>query len=218
MTPRGAALPAMLAAAVLCVFAGATPASAAERSHVVEGQHLRLVSTADPEAMRGMLPGSVAIWDVSISADAPEPGVIDIALGGSGELPLEVDVRGCAEAWTADGCPAGAMSIERGLTASLDGTRTPLLETPADATTHLRLEVAVPSDATPPEDATTVLRVHAEGYGDQVEASPPGGGEGELPRTGMQLGGSALLAAGAVIVGVAGARLFAGRRSAMETS
>ncbi|WP_344005243.1 hypothetical protein [Microbacterium paludicola] len=205
----------MLAALTLLgvLWAGA-PAAASPSSEVVEGRFLRIVSTADPDAMRGMLPGDVAVWDVTISAQAPEPGQIDIALSGDGHLPLSVDVLACEGIWETTGCSSGERPIEQALPAPIAGPPVPILEVPADAVTHLRLMVSVPRDADVTEQATTVLQVRAHGYGDELAASPPGDSRGELPRTGMQLGGVALLAIGAVIVGIAGARLLAARRRA----
>lgn len=197
-------------ATLLCLAAGAAPAAAAPASEVIEGQHVRIVSTADPSTMGSMLPGDVAVWDVSISAEAPEPGQIDIGLSGDGELPLIVDVRSCVEPWSGNGCASDERSLARDLTAPLDGTLLPMLDMPADAAAHLRLDVSVPPTSSPPEQAATTLRVHADGFGDELEATPPDGAE--LPRTGMQLGGAALLAIGAVVIGIAGARLLTPRR------
>ncbi len=203
---------AAIALVLVGVLAGAAPAAAAPTSDVVEGRHVRIVSTTDPTSMRQMLPGDVALWDVSVSADAPEPGSIEIALSGSGDLPLVIDVRSCAEAWHGSGCASGEEPVARALPAPLDGALIALLETDAHDATHLRLEVAVPREAAAAPGSTTLLRVHVDGYGDALEATTPGGGIGALPSTSSPLGGAALLALAAVACGVGTAMLAAGAR------
>lgn len=209
---RRAALALALGAAI--ALGSALPASAAPVSEVIEGEHLRLVSTGDPVQMRDLVPGVAAVWLVSVSADAPEPGIIDISLTGSGELPLTVDARSCAAAWEASVCTVDEAELALGLLAPLDGTSAPLLRVPADRESHLRLEVALAPDVAAPTDATTRLLLRADGWGDTVEAPPPG--EGALPPTGTSLSGIALLTIGAVIVGVAGSRLALFRREVTE--
>jgi hypothetical protein len=195
---------------VVYLLGVAAPAHAAPLTETIQGEHVRLVSTADPDTMRGMLPGDVALWDVSVSADAPEPGRIDIALSGTGELPLTLDVRACSAPWEDDRCAPGATVLRAGWLVPLDGARAALGSVSAAAAVHVRLEAAL--RATPAAGATSELRLHASGYGDELDVAPPGSGERVLPRTGMHLGGVALLGTGAVIAGVAGARLMAGRR------
>lgn len=61
------------------MFASAAPASADSETEVISGRYIELVSTThDTESMSSMMPGDVVIWTVSVSAEAPDPGVIDM--------------------------------------------------------------------------------------------------------------------------------------------
>lgn len=199
----------MALAAVLAV-ASAAPASAVSTSQVITGQYLELVSTADTAVMANMLPGDEVAWTVSVSADAPEPGVVDVALSGTGELPLSVVVRACNVEWDDGLCAPGATVLRERATVALDGHSEHLLRFDAATAQHLRLDVALAESSDAPSGETE-LRVLASGFGDEVEATPPG--EGELPETGLRIGGVLLMALGAIVAGIAGASLLSRKDS-----
>ena len=210
---RRTALACALAALLLAGAAG--PASAAPVSEVIEGEHLRIVSAVDPETMQNMVPGDVVVWDVSVSADAPEPGQIDVSLTGSGELGLLVEVRQCDAEWTVSGCANDETVLFAAEAAPRDGTVRPLTDFNADDIAYLRLDVRLLEGTAPDQGDTTQLRVVAEGYGEEVDVGPPDD-NGDLPRTGMGIAGVLLLAIGAVVIGVAAAKLFSRRREEVE--
>lgn len=204
------------ALAALLIAGAAAPASAAPVSEVIEGEHLRIVSTVDPETMQNMVPGDVVVWDVSVSADASEPGQVDLSLIGDGMLGLIVQVRQCDSEWTTTGCPIGEATLLASETAPLDGSVQPLTDFDADNTAYLRLDVSLLDGTMPDPGDTTQLRVLAEGYGEEVDVGPPGE-NGDLPRTGMGIVGVLLLAIGAIVVGIAAAKLFSRRREEAGT-
>lgn len=190
--------------AALC-FGLASPASAATDSEVIRGQFIEIVSTADTSQMQQMLPGDTVEWLVSVRADAPEPGVIDLTLSGTGELPLSVAVLACDVDWDGGACPNGDAVVREQSTVMLDGTSEHLLQFDAATAQHLKLNVSL-ADIGETANGETQLRVHAIGFGDEVTVTPPD--DDTLPDTGMRLTGALLLTAGAIVVGIAGARLL----------
>ena len=204
------------ALAALLLTGVAAPASAAPVSEVIEGEHLRIVSTVDPETMQNMVPGDAVVWDVAVSADAPEPGQVDLSLIGDGVLGLIVEVRQCDSEWTMTGCPGGETTLFASAAVPLDGSARPLTDFSADDTAYLRLDVRLPGGTVPDPGDTTRLRVVAEGYGEEVDVGPPGD-NGDLPRTGMGIAGALLLAIGAIVVGIAAAKLISRRREEAES-
>ena len=189
------------------MFASAAPASADSETEVISGRYIELVSTThDTESMSSMMPGDVVIWTVSVSAEAPDPGVIDMAISGTGELPLNVAVQSCDDPWSGSACPSGAAEIRAEGPVALDGAKDILMQFDAAETRHLLVQVTLSDEASEPA-ASTELRVHAHGFGEDVETTPPDGDDG-LPETGLKISGVLLMAAGAIIVGVFGARLL----------
>lgn len=141
---------ATMALAAVLAAASAAPASAASTSQVITGQYLELVSTADTAVMANMLPGDEVVWTVSVSADAPEPGVVDVALSGTGELPLSVVVRACDVEWDDGLCTSGATLLRERATVALDGHSEHLLRFDAETAQHLRLDVSLAESSDAP--------------------------------------------------------------------
>ncbi len=67
-----------VAVVLLAVLALAMPTAAwaAPTTQVIQGSILRLVSVADWAAAGRLLPGQPVEWDIAVSADAPDPGVV----------------------------------------------------------------------------------------------------------------------------------------------
>src|SRR5690349_25128393 len=84
------------------------PAVAAPTTAVVQGQVLRLVSVADWDAAASLRPGEPVQWDVTVSADAPDPGTVSIGISARGDADLLVDAHVCMRAWEGSECPGGA--------------------------------------------------------------------------------------------------------------
>lgn len=200
---------AVLVAALACA---ASPAHAAPVSEVAQGDHVRIVSTIDREAIAAMRPGDVVRWDLEISADAPEPGTLEIAVRGAGALGLTVDARACASPWRGDDCRTGAEHVLADWRPLAAPGREELVQVvDAARPTFLRLGIAAQGDAAP--GASTELRVVVDGFGEQVSA-----GAGDVPRSRGPLAvtGGGAPAAALVAIGVAlclaGAAALARRR------
>ncbi len=184
---------AVCAVAVALALGGAGPAAAAPTTEVVQGEVLRLVSVADWDAASSLLPGQPVRWDIAVSADAPDPGVIRIGISASGEAPLVLDASLCMQAWEGDDCPGGATVLRSGWEVPRDGAEVALTQIADTEVAHLRLSVTLAAE----EGGRTEVRVHASGAGESAVVGPGGG----LAATGMPspalpwvLGGGALLA------------------------
>lgn len=190
---------ALLAAlVVVCGLAVAQPAWAAQTTQVVQGRILRLVSVADWDAAGSLHPGEPVQWDVAVSADAPDPGIVTIGLSATGEAELLIDVSLCVQEWTAGGCPGAATVLRSGWSISRDGAETVLTRIADTETAYLRLSIELAAG-----EGSTDLRVHASGIGESAVIGPGGG----LATTGMSPavfwalgGGAVLLMAGTLLV------------------
>lgn len=193
---------AAVAGGILCALAAA-PAWAAETTEVIEGEYVRLVSVTDWEQATEMAPGETMQWDIEVSADAPAPGTLTIAVSATGETPLVVDATLCLDAWRGDECPDGLETLRTGWDVPRDGGQVTLREVDATDVAHLRLDVALGS-----ADAgnATEMRVHVIGAGEQVDAGP------ELPPTGRSSTDTWILAAGAMLLAGTAALLAARAR------
>lgn len=168
-------LPVAVAAGILA----AGPAWAASTTEVIQGRVLRLVSVADwPQASR-LLPGEPVRWDVTVSADPPDPGTVTIALSATGDAPLLVDAALCMQAWQESGCPGGAEQLESEWSIPRDGSEVALAAFPSSDVAHLRLWITLGDDD---ENGVTDVRVHAQGVGEAVVTGP--GDPPPLPTTG----------------------------------
>ncbi|MDF2508975.1 MAG: hypothetical protein K0Q52_2834 [Microbacterium sp.] len=173
------------------LLGSAAPAWAAPTTEVIQGRILRLVSVADWEAAGALLPGQQVRWDVEVSAKAPDPGIVTIALSASGEAPLVLDVSMCLRPWQGSGCPGGAVSLRSAWEIPRDGGEVTLDEVADTDVAHVRLSIGLAEGA---ETGSTSVRVHASGVGDAVAVGPGGG----LAATGPSSLAPWVLAGGAV--------------------
>lgn len=188
---------------VLGALAIAPPAWAAPTTEIIEGRYVQLVSVADWERAADLAPGETMRWDVEISADAPEPGMIEIAVSATGGTPLVVDAALCLDAWRGDECPSDAETLVSDWEVPRDGAQVPLREIDAEQVAHLRLHVGVGPGSV---GDVTEMRVHANGASDELDTGP------DLPPTGGWSSEPWLLAGGALLLVGAGALLFARAR------
>jgi hypothetical protein len=172
-----------------------TAAWAAPSTQVIQGEVLRLVSVADWDAASRLLPGEPVQWDVAVSADAPDPGTVRIAVSAHGDAPVTVDASLCMREWEEDGCPGGATELRTAWSIPRDGAEIALAEIADTEVAHLRLAITLTADD---EGGTTDIRVHAQGAGESAVVGPGGGLAPIVP---LACGAGALLVAtGAVLV------------------
>ncbi|MFJ2553573.1 hypothetical protein [Microbacterium sp. NPDC087591] len=177
-----------------------TAAWAAPTTQVIQGDVLRLVSVADWDAASRLLPGEPVQWDVAISADAPDPGTVRIAVSATGDAPLTLDASLCMRAWGPSGCPGGATELRTAWSIPRDGSEIALVEVADTEVAHLRLSITL---NTGDEGGTTDVRVHAQGAGESAVVGPGGGlaTTGLSPIVPVAFGvGALLVATGAVLV------------------
>ena len=192
-----------LSAAAAVALLAAAPASAAPSTEVVQGQVLRLVSIADWDAASSLLPGQLVQWDVTVSADAADPGIVTVGVSADGAADLVVEVFGCASEWDESGCSDGATAVKSAWAIRRDGVEVPLLEMADTDVAHLRLVVALAGD----DVGSTQMHVHARGAGESAVIGPDGG----LATTGMPPFAPWVIGTGVALAGT-GAALSAVRR------
>ncbi|WP_205791422.1 hypothetical protein [Microbacterium sulfonylureivorans] len=148
---------------------------------VTQGRVIRLVSIEQPQ-MSDLAPGTSAVWQVGVSADAPSPGIITVQLSSTGAavLALDYDVQSCEVRWQDDGC-ATPTTLLGEQPVPLDGEERDILEMPSDEERWLRILVTRPDDGDPEASGAVDIVVRAVGVGDDVSTSPGAGG---LPATG----------------------------------
>ncbi len=198
---RRAACATALSAIVAGVLVVAGPASAAPSTQVVQGEVLRLVSIADWDAASSLLPGQPVHWDVTVSAEAPDPGTVAVGISATGGAALRVDALRCAQEWHEGGCSGGATTLESGWSIPLDGVEVPLVEMADTEVAHLRLVIALDGE----DGGSTHVRVHARGAGESATIGPDGGlaTTGGAPFAPWAIGGAlALVATGAALSSV----------------
>ncbi len=176
-----------------------TAAWAAPTTQVIQGEVLRLVSVADWEAASRLLPGEPVQWDVAISAYAPDPGTVRIAVSAAGDAPLTLDATLCMREWENDGCPGGATALRTAWSIPRDGAEIALAEIADTEVAHLRLAITL---STHDEGGTTDIRVHAHGAGESAVVGPGGGlaTTGLSPIVPLAFGAGALLVATGVVL------------------
>lgn len=184
-----------VALGVLGAFVLPAPASAAPETDVIQGEYVRLVSVADWDRAAEMVPGESMRWDLEISADAPEPGTLAVAMSAAGETPLVVDAALCLDEWQGEACPSGAEDLRTAWEIPRDGEQITLEELDATDVAHLRLQVRVGDDSA---GDTTEMRVYAIGAGEQV-----GTGPGLSPTDGWSVAPWLLAGGAMVLVGTA---------------
>lgn len=197
MTRRAAS--AVLALAAFLVLGVSSAAWAAPTTEVIQGRVLRLVSVADWEAARGLLPGQSVGWDVTVSARAPEPGSVRIGVSATGDAPLRLDIALCSRPWQGDECLPGATPLRTQWRIPRDGREVALTEIADTDTAHLRLTIALePHDGA----GSTQVRVLAHGAGETAVVGPGGSlaATGSPPWLPAVLGGAVLLAAGGIAI------------------
>lgn len=197
-TGAGAGL-ALLLAAGASLTAPAPMAHAASDERVVQGNVIRLVSI-DSAQMSALVPGTSAVWQVGVMADAETPGTITVQLSSTGDAVLELryDVQACAVRWVDDAC-AAASTVVVEQPVPLDGVGRDILSMPSDEQRWLRILATRPENADPEASGAVDITVRATGLGDDVSTSPGG----SLPVTGTSV--PWLLAALAVLLLAAGA-------------
>lgn len=212
MITRGRARAAAVASAVAAGMVLVAPAAAwaVPSTQVVQGEVLRLVSVADWDAASSLRPGQPVRWDVTVSADAPDPGTVRVGISATGEADLVVDAALCAGAWTSGGCPDGETVVRTAWPIPRDGSEVSLVEMSDGDAAHLRLSISL-ADA---QRGSTEVRVHAQGAGESAMAGLGGGGlasTGPSPVAPWAVGGAlVLLAAGWALAASARARTTAG--------
>lgn len=197
---RASRIAAVGAATLIAVFAPSSAWGASE-TRVVEGEHLRLVSTLDRDAAADLAPGESIDWLVDIGTTRGERGEITASLEGVGELAVDVAVHRCDVAWRGGACATGEDRLRPLSPVARDGSRHELARSVTGDTVHLRLVVAAPDALRQGEQ--TEVRVVAGGFGEEVDV---GGPTGELAATGgtgpwpIVFGAFGALAVGAVLV------------------
>ena len=197
MTPRVGL--SVFALAALLVLGVSSAAWAAPTTDVIQGRVLRLVSVADWEEARGLLPGQSVGWDVTVSARAPKPGSVRIGVSATGDAPLRLDIALCSRPWQGGECLPGAMPLRTQWRIPRDGREVALTEIADTDTAYLHLTIALE----PHEGAgSTQVRLRAHGAGETATVGPGGGlaATGAPPWLPPALGGALLLAAGAIAV------------------
>lgn len=184
----------------------AGPAWAAPSTEVVQGEVLRVVSVADWSAASSLLPGQPVQWDVTISAEAADPGMVAVGVSADGDAELMIDVLRCAREWGESGCPGGPTTLETGWPIPRDGTEVGLLEMADTEIAHLRLIVSLAGDA-----GSTQVWVHARGAGESAVIGPDGG----LATTGLSPLAPWTIGAGIAMGAVGTLLLVAARRRAV---
>lgn len=198
---------AVLGAIAAAVLLAPTAAWAAPTTQVIQGDVLRLVSVADWDAASSLLPGVPVQWDVEVSADAPDPGIVRIGVSATGSATLLLDVSLCATAWGAGGCPGGATVLRTDWSIPRDGAQVGLTEITDTEIAYLRLAITLdPADV----EGSTDIRVHAQGAGESAVVGPDGG----LATTGPSPLLPWVLGAGALLVVSGGVIVIARRRRA----
>lgn len=200
----------VLALAGVLTLAGAGHVAAAPTTEVIDGRYLQIVSVADWQAAKSLEPGQVLRWDLVISAEAPEPGTIDVTVSALGLTPLEINARLCMSAWDGETCPRGERQLRSGWQVPRDGLDVPLANFPSAETAHLRLGVTLgPGPA--PDGAATQVTVRATGVGESIEVN----GEESLAQAGAPARPAGVLAtAGLTLLGAAALVFARGRRRA----
>ncbi len=197
------------ACAVVCgALLAVSPAWASPSTEVVQGQILRLVSVADWDAASSLLPGEPVQWDVTVSAEASDPGIVAVGVSANGGAALVMDVLRCAQEWDESGCRGGATVLESDRSIPRDGLEVPIVEMADTEVAHLRLVITLDGA----DSGSTQVRVHARGAGESATVGPDGGlaTTGAVPFAHWAIGGALALAAGSAALSASRRRRSAG--------
>lgn len=211
------------AAAVTAVLLGGalavvpqSPASAVggaflgvESTSVARGTYLTLTSIGDAEAMSNMQPNVPVLWQIGVSADAPEPGTVSLSLEASGDssLGLSLEIRSCSVQWVGGVCDGAERSIQPRLEAPLNSGLQLLESMPASEQRWMLVSAMVP----PGGEGEVSLAVRAQGDSDSIAVGP--GTVGTIARTGAASAPPMLLLGG---VGVSAGLLVAGAAAVLK--
>jgi len=200
--------------AVVALAGAAAPAWAASSTEVIQGQVLRLVSVADWDAASSLSPGRPVRWNVTVSADAPDPGQVVLGVSAEGSAPLLVDVEMCLREWQQDACPGGAEVLRSAWEVPLDGVRSDLARIADTDVAYVRLSVMLPDGV---HSGSTSIRFHASGASESVAVGPDGvlAATGSASAPWMLLVGAAPAVLGLALILWRGARGRGVRRSAV---
>lgn len=203
---RTAACATGASAVVFGVLLAAGPAWAAPSTQVVQGEVLRLVSVADWGAASSLIPGRSVQWDVTVSAEAPDPGVVAVGVSASGDASLMIDVLRCTREWDESRCPGEPTTLESGWPIPRDGVEANILEMADTEVAHLRFVITLADDA-----GSTQVQVHARGAGESAVIGPDGG----LATTGLAPLAPWTIGSGIALGAVGTLLLMAARRRAV---
>jgi hypothetical protein len=175
----------------------AQPAQAAEQ--VIQGEFLTLTSITDP-GMANMEPGTTVYWQVGVASAPPSPGVITMALWGSGSagLALTAEVQACSVRWVATACTGREWQVQDTAPLLVDGVERELLTMSSAEQRWLLFSVTMPASARPASGELATQRLHVSGSGDSVVVGP-----GQIAATGVDAHAPMQLALVAVLAGLA---------------
>lgn len=202
----GSSLALLIAACAFgAVVADPPPAAAAPNEQETGTAQLRLLSIGDPIAMSNLLPGVPVQWQLGAWVESPDPGTVQLSLGGTGSAALELRaiVRSCDQRWVDGVCASGATELMASHALSVNDQQAALTEFASSTERWLLFEIWMPStrsgEAAPP-GASVQLTVYASGLGEQLSAVP--GSIGQLPTTGVSPFAAVFTALSAVCVGL----------------
>lgn len=144
---------------MILALGGASSASARESVEVIEGERIRIESTADWDRMRDMRPYEPVVWTLDIEVPSGEGVDLDIGVVSEGDLPMLVDASVCSEAWQGDDCRADREDL-RSAWSLVHGEATEWIHR-AESTdrVHVRLGVWIEEGAS----GTADVAVHVHG-------------------------------------------------------
>ncbi|PJJ70784.1 signal peptidase [Diaminobutyricimonas aerilata] len=176
--------------------------------HVVEGEHVTLVSVGDAARNRRMTPGGSAVWQVGALAQAEERGEVALSISGIGDpgAGFEIAVTACSERWRDDACAGSATELLSRRSAPVGDDTIALQRIRTDEQSWLRIAVHRRADAA--AAGRLELRLQADGFGDVVVVGSDV--DAPLATTGANVAGPIAVALLAVGTGLLAARL--GRR------
>ena len=178
-------------------LAPAQPVQAAEQ--IIEGEFLTLTSITDP-GMASIEPGATVYWQVGVASAPPSPGVITIALWGTGSagLALTAEVQACSVRWVATTCTEQEWQVQDTAPLLVDGVERELFTMPSAEQRWLLFSVSMPPSARPAAGEVVTQRLHVSGSGDSVVVGP-----GQIASTGIDAEAPWQLALVAVVTGLA---------------